>query len=1484
METTEMEAKIRSFLEAKAPAQVSKIPVLLESPAFKGNPGKLLRMLEKRYDGPIGKVASLPEDELHGRLVRMVMHYAKNCSTESEAKAQLQKLLSSEKFQGKPEGLMASLVKKYGPEPSTQSQKKEETDQADYTERAIKILLFYKKCSTREEAEQHMKSLLLSERFKNNPEALLNALVRKNGPEPPPQSEDKDRELRSRIVNMIILYKNCPTEEEATRHLTAFLESEQFKDNPEGLLTALVKKYGPEPNNGEARNPPAPDPAEKARIMKMLTFYGSFKSHEDTQKHLATLLESDQFKNNTKKLLEALVEQYGAEPETFEAHQQDTVSEEIMRLVMKHGGNRSKEVAEEQIQKLLKSTKFAGNKDALLAALKEKYEKNEAKPTPGQNWSEKCTMLMQLHDPDRLPGLGQALKEQGGAALYQSLKEKYEKEVEIKKNPVFSEGMRVTLCNLIKAGELNGRRGIITKTETNGICTVSVDGLGDKMLKEANLKQATPEENKIWDQEILVDYTAKILKLIRTEQHTRTFAIASLVEDMETDSRTLHLEEESMSFNEILTWATHDSTRIPRFGELLSKEAEERTKICSHEAASAVEGILTPCLIHSEMLTRRETEQNELTWFERTRSEGKIDKRMLGFSQFECGVRENAVAEEAEDRTEILMNETVGRAVSGAAQIASEEKKERESLLPKNITFRSRLIRYYNSLYPNQDNTKQVTLMLERYTGREDDLVKALEAKYGRSINGPDYTEKLTQIYQKYAPEKLHTIHVVLASYKGREDDLFSALASRYNDDDCLVAAEDDTSSGPDLQRSKKFSEYKKRLDAVKKANPSVEITYQDLVEKYVGFEDQLLSRLEARIANSSSATVGVKPPTRYAERLTRFYQTYAPQKLPTVNSSLRTYRGKEEELFEMLVAAYGPEPVSGDSEGDDSTTSYSSSSTEGTNDDADEEDQHYNNVEEEARKLLGHLLAVSDEYKDCPEVLLDAIRTRLMQRKELETEEESNNHNITNNKVSNVCPGCGHRYQGDPDTCGECGTALREKIAMKSIPGNGNTPHHTKIEQNFISGSYLWYRTHPSVSTGPGSWKKAWFYIQDGTSLMRKRENSNAAKTTVVLGINRILNVTGYDLGAHEAPPVTRCRHLVFSATLSVPVTGTKWYSQLLMCADSMQMKREWISGLKAAVKGIDTPVREGSPDLRPHDNTKTMDEGSPRHAPEPGNPARIFYQNEGAARWGCLFCHVEGPWFCAIRKVDGDTAEGASGHYYFPLSLLQRADWIKTTHLNPPVGTHGTGLRLQFRRKSVFITASLKSSLAALKASVFDGMRSDFNTEAQPPVFSSLCNVKGGLPCCFPLPSPEHYPTRIVPRSWEVSAQKIVKQENLSRKAIQDSEIVMWSSVKKGPPRWLTGLAVEERASRSTLEQDFEPQLASLYREAGAPPRAVLTAPLPLKGLPTGHCTADSIALGTPLAHPIVPKKATFVLPNELCIRQGSAAGSYSGELPSP
>eukprot|EP00757_Euglenozoa_sp_SAG-D1_P020304 gene20304-1063_t len=74
--------------------------------------------------------------------------------------------------------------------------------------------------------------------------------------------------------------------------------------------------------------------------------------------------------------------------------------------------------------------------------------------------------------------------------------------------------------------------------------------------------------------------------------------------------------------------------------------------------------------------------------------------------------------------------------------------------------------------------------------GREEELFTALVGKYGPEPSGNkrgsdggesgDWKSRITKYYEAKCPEKVATIDTALDKYKGREQDLMDALVKKY--------------------------------------------------------------------------------------------------------------------------------------------------------------------------------------------------------------------------------------------------------------------------------------------------------------------------------------------------------------------------------------------------------------------------------------------------------------------------------------------------------------------------------------------------------------------------------------------------------------------------------------------------------------------------------------------------------------------------------
>eukprot|EP00759_Apiculatamorpha_spiralis_P023059 PhF_6_TR26974/c0_g3_i6/m.39359 len=97
----------------------------------------------------------------------------------------------------------------------------------------------------------------------------------------------------------------------------------------------------------------------------------------------------------------------------------------------------------------------------------------------------------------------------------------------------------------------------------------------------------------------------------------------------------------------------------------------------------------------------------------------------------------------------------------------------------------------------------------------------------------------------------------------------------------------------------------KERLETFfRKYNPDKLASIPKIMEQYAGKEDEMFAALVAKYGPEPNVS-REDPKTR----LIRVFQKYNPEKLSTVDEILKKYAGKENELFEALVAKYGPEP-----------------------------------------------------------------------------------------------------------------------------------------------------------------------------------------------------------------------------------------------------------------------------------------------------------------------------------------------------------------------------------------------------------------------------------------------------------------------------------------------------------------------------------------------------------------------------------------------
>eukprot|EP00759_Apiculatamorpha_spiralis_P053390 PhF_6_TR6180/c0_g1_i1/m.9267 len=172
------------------------------------------------------------------------------------------------------------------------------------------------------------------------------------------------------------------------------------------------------------------------------------------------------------------------------------------------------------------------------------------------------------------------------------------------------------------------------------------------------------------------------------------------------------------------------------------------------------------------------------------------------------------------------------------------------------------------------------------------------------------YRSRLVAIYTKYNPDKLSIVDQTLAKYAGKEEEMFRLLEAKYGSEGGGGAAENTGRGSRSMTVfAKTPAASPKNVSSPTPSSPTATPTATTVTR----------DRTATTIVPSTMAPVSTRDPTDaddddrhlalYRDRLFNFYAEYRPEKIFEVDETLKKYKGKEEELFELLVEKYGPEP-----------------------------------------------------------------------------------------------------------------------------------------------------------------------------------------------------------------------------------------------------------------------------------------------------------------------------------------------------------------------------------------------------------------------------------------------------------------------------------------------------------------------------------------------------------------------------------------------
>ena len=273
--------------------------------------------------------------------------------------------------------------------------------------------------------------------------------------------------------------------------------------------------------------------------------------------------------------------------------------------------------------------------------------------------------------------------------------------------------------------------------------------------------------------------------------------------------------------------------------------------------------------------------------------------------------------------------------------------------------YRARALAMYRKYNPAKVDT--VDQGLKRFAGQEELLIEALVKKYGpepspdeageeskpnanESSNGgsqptdtptqppagdanlEQYRQRVRRFYQFYCPEKVGNVDRAMEMYKDQEDLLIESLVKKYGPE---------PEPGAEPPRERGFSviaqDYRARVEAMyDKYAPEKKNTIDRAMGMYAGREDQLIAALvrkygpepgredeaqPADVQSLPSLTSEESSEDDYKLRIERFYTYYKPEKMNTIPTVMKAYKGKEARMMSDLVRKYGPEPTDEDLE-----------------------------------------------------------------------------------------------------------------------------------------------------------------------------------------------------------------------------------------------------------------------------------------------------------------------------------------------------------------------------------------------------------------------------------------------------------------------------------------------------------------------------------------------------------------------------------------
>ena len=141
----------------------------------------------------------------------------------------------------------------------------------------------------------------------------------------------------------------------------------------------------------------------------------------------------------------------------------------------------------------------------------------------------------------------------------------------------------------------------------------------------------------------------------------------------------------------------------------------------------------------------------------------------------------------------------------------------------------------------NPEKVAGIDNLLEKYKGREGDLVRAVSAKYkpratSSNASQDSFKSKLTEFYRRHNPSRIAKVDELARKYKGNEATLLATLEAKYHP-----------------KRSELVSLYTKY-------NPGKVNDVDQLLIKYKGREDKLIQQIKTKYEGMKEAVTKTPP------------------------------------------------------------------------------------------------------------------------------------------------------------------------------------------------------------------------------------------------------------------------------------------------------------------------------------------------------------------------------------------------------------------------------------------------------------------------------------------------------------------------------------------------------------------------------------------------------------------------------------------------